>query len=756
MSRRKYPRRCLRSNRRARGLESGPHSPLCGTKAEASPSTRPLGITGILWSALVPHKGLCGPLCYRALVALLLISCLTFAQVPEQTVREGALTVQVQGGEPTQWDTLQTMLKDQLTLSGVKTATEPLADDLAFFTRQHYIREGWPEAEVRWEIKEGVIMITVQSGPQTRVGNVTWKGDTAILPQEEMRKFLMRPSIEKDGADKQNPVWVGGDLNTGAGLVQRRLRAEGYLNAETTLVPAAGLDPEGRRDLSLEVKAGPQFQFGKVSFSGAPRELEKRAQEILATVNGGPFNEARVQQIENQLTGLAQESGWLDAQTLGDYELGKQGGTVDVELTLLPGPRYRVRQVEPNPGFSKGSQRVIKAGFRELEGRFYSADDLDLVFRRALDTSMFARLDVDPVKVPDAKPLPVNVKRGPDLANAPAADLLIAGEETKPKTLGFELGFDTFLGPQFGVTWKNTNLYDTGNTLAADLSWSTAGPLGSVSIKDPAFMNSTYAASARLAVESFDLFEYARYGTSLNLELARRVSRTFSYSFFGGLSINTVNTDVLSEEEIGPDLYTLAFVGMNFLLDHRDNAVLPKKGWFFNARIETTLDAMGSGVSYLRTDLRGAWYQPITKKFRFAAGGALLNIQGAPAEDIPIDSRVFNGGPNSVRAFAERELGPLTQGGTPLGGTSALITSAEFSYEIYNNLEFAVFTDIGSLGRGNNSSAFSYSSDFRTAVGAGLRYHLPFGPIRIDYGHNVSAREGEGSGMLHITVGFAF
>ena len=58
--------------------------------------------------------------------------------------------------------------------------------------------------------------------------------------------------------------------------------------------------------------------------------------------------------------------------------------------------------------------------------------------------------------------------------------------------------------------------------------------------------------------------------------------------------------------------------------------------------------------------------------------------------------------------------------------------------------------------RGNNNSPFDYSSDFRTTVGAGLRYHLPFGPIRIDYGHTMSRREGEGSGMLHVTVGFAF
>jgi outer membrane protein assembly complex protein YaeT len=667
---------------------------------------------------------------------------LSMAQITEHRVSEGSLTVQVQGADDTQWDDLKTMLKDQLTLSGSSSATEPLADDLSFFMRQHYIREGWPDAEVRWEIQKGIIVLTVQSGPQTRVGTVTWKGDTQVLPPEEMRKFLLRPSIEKEGADKQNPVWVGGDLNTGAGLVQRRLRAEGYLQAETTLLPAPGLDPEGRRDLTLEVKAGPQFQLGQSSFSGAPPELMKRAHEIVSLAKGGPFNEARVQQIETQLTALAQESGWLDAETTSKYDLGTQGGTVDVEFLMKPGARYRVGQVLPHPAFSKGSQRVLRAGFHELEGRPYSAEDLDVVFRRALDTSMFARLDVEPKRMASA-PLPT-------------ADLAISGEETKPKTLGFEIGFDTFLGPQAGVTWKNTNLLDTGNTLAADLNWSTAGPLGSVSIKDPAFLNSPYSASARLAVETFDLFEYTRYGTSLNLELARRVSKHFTYSLFGGASVNTVSTDKLTDEEIGPDLYTLAFVGVNLMLDHRDNAVLPKKGWFVSARIETTLDAMGSGVSYLRTDLRGAWYQPITKKLRFAAGGALLNIQGAPAEDIPIDSRVFNGGPNSVRAFAERELGPKTQGGTPLGGTSALITSAELSYEVYNNLEFAVFTDMGSLGRGRNSSAFDYSSDLRTTMGAGLRYHLPFGPIRIDYGHNVSRPEGEGSGMLHVTVGFAF
>jgi len=701
------------------------------------------------------------PKSWQVLTALLLVSCLGLAQipdpgVPDYVVKEGALTVQVQNVDAAEWEHLEPMLKDQLTLSGAGSATEPLADDLAFFTRQHLIHEGWPEAEVRWEIQGATIRLSVQSGVQVKVGNVIWTGDSNVLPPEEMRRFLLRPSIEKDGADKQNPAWVDTELTTGSGLVQRRLRAEGYLQSEVTLQPSAEVSPEGLRDLTVNVKVGPAFHFGVVSFNGAPPELTKKANEIIATAKGGPFNEARVEQIENRLSSLAQESGWLDAAASSTYDLGTVGGTVDVAFYLTTGERYRVGQVQAHPGFSKGSQRVLKAGFRELEGRYYSAEDQDVVFRRALDTSMFARLDVDPTKVGQASSSPANAATIPAALPAPVADLFITGEETKPKTLGFEVGFDTFLGPQAGVTWKNTNFMDTGNTLAADINWSNAGPLGSLSIKNPAFLNSAYAASARLAVETFDLFEYTRYGSSLNLELSRRVSRHFSFGLFGGASINTVSTDKLTDEEIGPDSYTLASAGINFLLDYRDSQVLPKKGWFVSGRLESAMDAMGSGVSYLRTDLRGAWYRPITKKLRFAAGGALLNIQGAEVEEIPIDSRVFNGGPNSVRAYAERELGPLTNGGTPLGGTSALITNAELSYEIRNNLEFAIFTDVGSLGGGNNSGPFEYSSDFRTTIGAGLRYHLPFGPIRIDYGHNVSRREGEGSGMLHVTVGFAF
>ena len=44
-------------------------------------------------------------------------------------------------------------------------------------------------------------------------------------------------------------------------------------------------------------------------------------------------------------------------------------------------------------------------------------------------------------------------------------------------------------------------------------------------------------------------------------------------------------------------------------------------------------------------------------------------------------------------------------------------------------------------------------SDMRYAIGFGLRYTLPIGPLRIDYGINPDPREDEAFGAFHFSFG---
>jgi outer membrane protein insertion porin family len=44
----------------------------------------------------------------------------------------------------------------------------------------------------------------------------------------------------------------------------------------------------------------------------------------------------------------------------------------------------------------------------------------------------------------------------------------------------------------------------------------------------------------------------------------------------------------------------------------------------------------------------------------------------------------------------------------------------------------------------------------RYGIGPGLRYNLPIGPIRLDYGVNPNPRKDEARGAFHFSFGFAF
>ena len=57
----------------------------------------------------------------------------------------------------------------------------------------------------------------------------------------------------------------------------------------------------------------------------------------------------------------------------------------------------------------------------------------------------------------------------------------------------------------------------------------------------------------------------------------------------------------------------------------------------------------------------------------------------------------------------------------------------------------AAYTDVHDAGL----------TGMRYAVGIGLRYQTPIGPLRLEYGYNPDQRPGEPQGTFHIGFGFS-
>lgn len=121
--------------------------------------------------------------------------------------------------------------------------------------------------------------------------------------------------------------------------------------------------------------------------------------------------------------------------------------------------------------------------------------------------------------------------------------------------------------------------------------------------------------------------------------------------------------------------------------------------------------------------------------------------------DLPIQERYFLGGEHSVRSFYESQLGPSDGNGHPTGGLFAMEASLELRQRLVGDLECAVFADAGVV----NTESFSVSGPYGYALGAGLRYLLPFGPVRLDFGFNPGARfAADDAWALHVSFGFSF
>jgi len=133
---------------------------------------------------------------------------------------------------------------------------------------------------------------------------------------------------------------------------------------------------------------------------------------------------------------------------------------------------------------------------------------------------------------------------------------------------------------------------------------------------------------------------------------------------------------------------------------------------------------------------------------------------------IPLPELFFSGGGNSHRGFGLNQAGPRDPiSGFPLGGSALFLNNLELRFPpttlpfFQDNISFAIFHDAGNVftngdemvhnllrWRQNNpelclqqSTAdqcdYSYISH---AIGVGVRYKTPIGPVRFDFGYNLN------------------
>jgi outer membrane protein assembly factor BamA len=174
----------------------------------------------------------------------------------------------------------------------------------------------------------------------------------------------------------------------------------------------------------------------------------------------------------------------------------------------------------------------------------------------------------------------------------------------------------------------------------------------------------------------------------------------------------------------------------------------------------------GSERSFVRVLLRNATYHRVTRNVTFARQtqfGVIAPFNPpeglTDAASVPLPERFFGGGADSLRAVPFNQAGPRDTGapvvaggpssapsGFPLGGNALLFNNVELRFPLIGaNIGGVLFHDMGNIYgtldklslrvRQRDLNDFNYMLH---AVGFGVRYRTPIGPVRGDLAYSLN------------------
>ena len=207
-----------------------------------------------------------------------------------------------------------------------------------------------------------------------------------------------------------------------------------------------------------------------------------------------------------------------------------------------------------------------------------------------------------------------------------------------------------------------------------------------------------------------------------------------------------------------------ATVGLGIVWDRANSVLNPSRGRRITVDFRHADDFFGSDtlIQFTRGIFEYASYHRVARRsvfawrLRFGAVGA-PRVQLESGEDrfIPSEDRMYGGGPNSVRGYAQNELGPLVRvlerviaesetgkvdsiiRTSASGGDQIILANAELRFPLpvfSGRMIGAVFIDAGQVV--NRGDEIVTLTEIKITPGFGIRLGTALGPIRLDVGYN--------------------
>ena len=513
----------------------------------------------------------------------------------------------------------------------------------------------------------------------------------------------------------------------------------GYPDARVTGFDVKLNDKQDQVDLTVTIAEGEPVRVAAITFDGfdvvPPAHLDDMKKRLPLEL-GEPRDRQLVVTTHEMAVNELKDHGYPYGKVATREETAGDGKQASLTFAAEPGKVAHFGPVEVVGNKSVG-ENIIRRELTFKPGELYRRSIMQDSQRRLYGLELFQFANIEPVN-PEQQPEEVPIR--------------VTVAEGNHQRMNFGVGYGTEEKARIDSEYRHVNFLGGARSVGAHARWSSLDRGVRLDFKQPYLFRPhfslggeaqrwyTYTPAYRSVVNGVKMTVTHRQ----NLRTAWAASITSEHN--SSAIANGVLTDLTLRNNLialgldpttGEQNGTLNALGFDFQHSTTDNLLNAHRGFQLGFHAEEAGRFVPGSFNYYAASADGRHYLPFNDRIVFASRVQVGNIRpvGNSATNVPFSKKYFLGGATSLRGWGRYEVSPLSGSGLPIGGNSMLAVSGELRAMLRGNFGGVLFVDGGNVWA--ESLGFKVG-ELRYAVGPGLRYQTPVGPIRLDVGYQLN------------------
>ena len=596
----------------------------------------------------------------------------------------------------------------------------------------------YSKIEILKEIKENNslnIIYNINIGEKAKIKKITFTGDK-IFKDSKLKSIII---------SEEYKFWkfISGKkyLNENIISIDNRLLKnfylnQGYFNIEINSSFAKSIDEESF-ELIYNINANEKIYFNKLSLD-LPNDFDQsnydKIKNLFADIKDEPYSINRIEKILKKINDISIYEQYISTEAYVEENIYEN--KIDLNFIIKETDPIYVDKINIF-GNNVTKETVIRNQLEFDEGDPYN----DILFTRSINNlknlNFFKDVKTEILKDSEKETKSINI----NVEEKPTGEIMAgAGVGTSGTTTTFGIKENNYLG--------------NGLSLDANLEISEESIKGKFSMRNPNYNNSEKSIYTNF--QSFETDRLSDFGYKTN-KTGITVGTDFEYydDLRLGFGFNSYYEDIVTDSTASSQQQKLKgnyfdnYVSLSLDYDKRNQKFQTSQG--FRNYFSTDLPIVSETNTLANTFITTNYYEYLNK-YILKSSFYFKNTNSITGENVKLSERLSLPS-NRLRGFERGKIGPK-DGNDFIGGN--YVASLNFSSDVPKLLEnsqttdLIIFLDIANVWGVDYDSSLEKSDDIKSAIGIGLDWFTPVGPLNFTLSQPLS------KGSNDITESFRF